>query len=506
MKMKRCFLLLLSCFIYMSVSGQDNGDRFASYQDMVGHEVMLYNLGDGAWMLDGIAFDANFDRMKKDDLEQFQGVLTVRGITTHDGKRYLVVSSGASRIMMMNILLGDKYDVLVNSRSVTYWNGKLENAKRYRYISLDSDLLETVLNKADFIGRMSPSDLYLPVSFADSFSMPAFLDEDVVFTMSLPDRKEVRFKAKDFDFFEKDFRTENASDADEVSSRTFAEHCSVMDKVRVYPAFVSRSDVPSWALDNVHADYTFYDDADYRDNYYDKEIPFAVYSVEGKSCKGILGSVDVTVPSDAVRFRQSDDGAYLAGRGSQGAAARKTAAVKYDGAFMQDFLYGHQLRSATYHSHIASAEAYMSRGNYDEAVRRFDAALSLRPGNKDAKDRLEDAERKLKNAREEAVRRRNLVNKYGSYWGELVYQKKYTLGMTTEMCSDIAGKGSYRVSRSIDNFYHRTVEYWEYDSAAAYAVGGLLLGELGLMAAAVDEYSHPDLKFVDGKLVEIRYE
>lgn len=66
----------------------------------------------------------------------------------------------------------------------------------------------------------------------------------------------------------------------------------------------------------------------------------------------------------------------------------------------------------------------------------------------------------LQKQREEAARKERLrqsyIKKYGPHWGELVFKKELTFGMTPEMCADIVNKKAYSVSQ----YWSGLVEVW----------------------------------------------
>jgi hypothetical protein len=72
-----------------------------------------------------------------------------------------------------------------------------------------------------------------------------------------------------------------------------------------------------------------------------------------------------------------------------------------------------------------------------------------------AKERAEQEE-----LREKQKRKKSLIAKYGNHWGELIYNKEYTPGMTQEMVGEIVNKNWFTVSKSIRS--NQSIEIWEY--------------------------------------------
>ena len=87
----------------------------------------------------------------------------------------------------------------------------------------------------------------------------------------------------------------------------------------------------------------------------------------------------------------------------------------------------------------------------NEAIRYSKKKKEKELAKKQAKQR-----EKAKKRAEEQAKRRYYIQKYGSKWGELVYKKEITLGMTKAMCCDIIDKRFYNIS------YVGNSEYWFY--------------------------------------------
>lgn len=72
--------------------------------------------------------------------------------------------------------------------------------------------------------------------------------------------------------------------------------------------------------------------------------------------------------------------------------------------------------------------------------------------NQQAEERKRIAEQRLQNA---------LINKYGNYWGKLIYNREFTLGMTKEMVLEFTSEKIYKISKAIRN--GDNIEIWEFD-------------------------------------------
>jgi hypothetical protein len=57
--------------------------------------------------------------------------------------------------------------------------------------------------------------------------------------------------------------------------------------------------------------------------------------------------------------------------------------------------------------------------------------------------------------------RKKLKIKYGDYWGNIIYKKEYTPGMTKEMLLEFTNDKYYKISKMIRN--GNSIEIWEFD-------------------------------------------
>jgi hypothetical protein len=70
---------------------------------------------------------------------------------------------------------------------------------------------------------------------------------------------------------------------------------------------------------------------------------------------------------------------------------------------------------------------------------------------------------KAQNQNDEKLKVSNLIKKYGEKFGKLVYQKKMTIGMSKDMCSDIYG---ITLNRKKYKNASGEIEVWEYTGMA----------------------------------------
>ena len=500
MRTKRYFLLFLSCLASAVIYGQGNADRFDRYKDMVKHDIKLYNIGVDGFLLEGVAYDESFKKVKGEALSACQEIMYVKGISRQNDGEYLNVRTSKSS-RTFNLKIGSDFDLISNIRSVTYWKDKLVKAMAYKYITSDSYMLKSIESTVNKKGPMTSDELFLPVSWESSFAMPEHIDGEVIYAMKVNHGKKINISASHLDFFAKDFRTEKPAGADVNAFETTMPDLASTDKYRVCPATVDRSYLSEADLEKVHAYYDFYQDKDYVDNHYDKYIPITVFAAAGDKYKGFVAGKEVTVDSRAVKFDNRQDARYLSERKNAGESERRKKAQEYDKVIHTQFFDEHDADSYLFNLYLNNGQKAAAKGDFARAEANYDKALALRPENSELKSKVDELQ-KMKNDKK---RKDDLLRKYGPHWGQLVYDGEYTLGMNQAMCLDIAGKGTYKVLSKTTSYYGTVREYWTYDSTSAYVVGGLLLGDVGVLAATAVAASYPDLVFEDGVLVEISY-
>jgi hypothetical protein len=111
--------------------------------------------------------------------------------------------------------------------------------------------------------------------------------------------------------------------------------------------------------------------------------------------------------------------------------------------------------------------------------------------------------REIESKIEEEQTRQSILDKYGTYWGNLVLRKEFTIGMTREMCADMVSTARYEISKSV-NRYGGTHEIWWYtdDIFAAALFDNPLITAVASEEAKQYPYV---LEFENNKLVRISY-
>ena len=475
MNTKKNIISLLLSFICICAAGENRSDRFMTYSDMAGHQVKLYNAGTQSYMLAGIAYDRNYKKIPNSDLSRLSAFMTVKGTKQYNGKSYLQVDV---RGEVINLLLDGKFDFKGNIRSVDYWKSKFTDARTCGYIKSDSYLLPESVRKS----CARKGEITIPVVWAKDFSMPKWVEDDVVFGFCVSDGIPVKLNASEWDFFKKDFSVKNGAEEVVAAADSYDE----MEKNRVYPARVDRAAISSDVLDKVHGQYHFYEDKEFVEKQYEKSIPFSVYAVDKDKCYGVFGGGLLSVDCGAVKFNDAYDLDYLIVRGMENVEVRKKSAIQHDETALKTFL-----------SDVANDyrlyELYCQMGDYARAKEKF-------PQSSYVKEKLKEQEK----LRKEKQRERDCLRKYGPEWGPFVYRKEYRLGMTTGMCYDIAGSGAYEVNMTVREGL--VTEHWTLNRSSLMALGGSLFGVLGAAAAGEVMRGYPSsLYFVNGKLVEIEY-
>jgi hypothetical protein len=105
-----------------------------------------------------------------------------------------------------------------------------------------------------------------------------------------------------------------------------------------------------------------------------------------------------------------------------------------------------------------------------------------------------------------------LITKYGDYWGNLIYKKEYTLGMTKQMILEFSSEKLYKISKVIRN--GNTIEIWEFDrqkmALETLNEGGedgakalMVLGFIENLGLGNINSQFPNLEFTNGKLTGV---
>lgn len=101
--------------------------------------------------------------------------------------------------------------------------------------------------------------------------------------------------------------------------------------------------------------------------------------------------------------------------------------------------------------------------NYRSPTESRDIIADLDRKNKgEAVIKKEEEERTKKEIiRKEQAIKENLIKKYGNYWGELIYNREFTLGMTKPMVLEFSSEKYYNISKVISNGNY--IEKWVFD-------------------------------------------
>ena len=316
--MKRIILLSVLICASLGLMGQTGPDRFASYDEMTGKEVWFYNMdlmressGDFIFKMyttgkfTKVSKATTYESLSSKDVY-------VSGVHKENGRNYLKVIISDIEYYL---LIDNKTNFLMNTRSASYWQQLKSEASRYKYISADSYILR------DYSQRHPIQD-YISITWR-TLQRPASLDDEVYFTFTTS-------KAQDFTFFKKDFfivapaSSKNTSVAAVSDSEDNGEKVSTMDSYRVFDADLAWNSSISSVLDT----------KEYIPN---ESLPFTVYGYSDGYYYGYLLSYDCSFPESYVTLRYHD-AQYLQSRGKSGMEVRKVWAQKYDRIHSAEYL------------------------------------------------------------------------------------------------------------------------------------------------------------------------
>jgi hypothetical protein len=97
------------------------------------------------------------------------------------------------------------------------------------------------------------------------------------------------------------------------------------------------------------------------------------------------------------------------------------------------------------------------------AIRLYEAERQKLQEEKIAKQQAVERKRQAEERKKIAEQRlyNTLTNKYGNYWGELIYNREFTPGMTKKMVLEFTSQKIYKISKAIRNGNY--IEIWELD-------------------------------------------
>jgi hypothetical protein len=184
----------------------------------------------------------------------------------------------------------------------------------------------------------------------------------------------------------------------------------------------------------------------------------------------------------------------------------------YKDRMYQDALYEAEM-ALTNKNYVAAKKSYLKALNIKPEVSSFLNTKIKKIEEYQAEETKRIAEQKQRNA---------LKNKYGEYWGDLIYNKEYTPGMTKEMVLEFTSDKFYKIDRYIRSGV--TIEVWQFDKDKMYwalmkesssmdkkqkeAIGmAMLLGEfVESWGMGSIKSQFPSLVFTNGKLTDVYYQ
>ena len=157
-----------------------------------------------------------------------------------------------------------------------------------------------------------------------------------------------------------------------------------------------------------------------------------------------------------------------------------------------------------YKKAVENAEQFLYYEEYKDAKKWYSEALKIKPEeSKFLNTQIEKVDELL----EKQKVLNSLIYKYGEYYGELVYKKQFTIGMTKAMVDEIIKENRTYYKKSISTSSGKQVEIWEFNLEGANdalgLLGGGLLGGLAYLGAATIRQKCPTLIFTNGKLTDI---
>lgn len=153
-----------------------------------------------------------------------------------------------------------------------------------------------------------------------------------------------------------------------------------------------------------------------------------------------------------------------------------------------------------YNEYYSLAESALSKKQYQKAITLYEKAGKYKNA-EEMKSKTREIESKI----EEEQKTQRILDKYGTYWGNLVLRKEFTIGMTREMCADMVSTARYEISKSV-NRYGGTHEIWLYNGSDEIFADALFDNPFITAVASENAKQYPFvLEFENNKLVSISY-
>ena len=153
-----------------------------------------------------------------------------------------------------------------------------------------------------------------------------------------------------------------------------------------------------------------------------------------------------------------------------------------------------------YNEYYSLAESALSKKQYQKAITLYEEAGKYKNA-EEMKSKIREIESKI----EEEQKTQRILDKYGTYWGNLVLRKEFTIGMTREMCADMVSTARYEISKSV-NRYGGTHESWWYNGSDEIFADALFDNPFITAMASEKAKQYPYvLEFENNKLVRISY-
>lgn len=327
------FCILSLSFISLTLHSQD---RFTSYEDMIGKEVVFYQTdkcfemnGPYAYSTNGKNYKPIKDALEYDSINSIP--VKVTDIVVWKKKRFLEINT---TLKTYYLLLDEKVDYLSFARSITYWREQFNrHLNELAYINKDCPALN-----GRTLGDSGAGGFY-PITWS-ALRIPASLGEKASYDCTVRDKK-VYVTEENVQSPNKYFVTRQ--EYAEIAAREEAERIekarrdSIADRTLICEALLKHK--------NTSAYYALKEASSLLD-YNEIEDTLSVYvyyageeskTLKTRKYKGIILGYEIEVDKDAVEFKDTEARAYVESRGFKGVAARKETAKERDKAQIDAF-------------------------------------------------------------------------------------------------------------------------------------------------------------------------
>ena len=360
---KKAIILLFVMLISLSTTAQDNGDRFPSYESMIGKRVRFYDalqLRKDAWpyAYKKDAINGRFIQIKDDSFYKKleSSVLEVKEVVSDKKSQYLRVEDQESGDTCF-WKIDNSIAIYSYVRDIDYWEQVFQQVKEdYAYIRYPSELIFDGIDTTSTYGRYKKLsihqelsdklllDRFLPISWI-SYRMPKTRDEVVVFDC------EYRGLSHSFSWTDIKQNQESFASKGEVSSASEARRLQEetrrhRDSIEAEARRLRDSIADKEVICEARILHLLTANTELIEEYNDLDTLFfsvfeciktGVHASSAKHFRGYVLGHEIMLPQSALSFNDLSSRGFIESRGAEGREIRRIVAQHNDSIRTQEY-------------------------------------------------------------------------------------------------------------------------------------------------------------------------